>query len=81
MTSSTDGMEPRWQEAYSVLMGHPSAIPDGFWDDFYQAIKDLVNGQAETVSLTRQNDQGPIRVEWTPVTLAQRERQESKGGN
>jgi hypothetical protein len=59
---------------YTMLEPHPDVATDQFWDDFYEALKDLVNGDSEQVCLNRDEDRGPIRVEWNPVTIGKRER-------
>jgi hypothetical protein len=59
---------------YNLLDAHPDVVTDQFWDDFFEALKDLVNGESEQVCLNRHEDRGPIRVEWNPATIGERER-------
>ncbi|MDQ2740746.1 MAG: hypothetical protein M3Z66_00340 [Chloroflexota bacterium] len=72
--TGSNRMETRWNETYQMMTQHPSVATQQFLDDFHRAMSDLINGKAEQVCLNRQNDQGPIRVEWTPVTVGQRDR-------
>lgn len=71
--------EGRWAEIYSMLKAQPDLDTPQFWDSFHQAMKALLGGETEQVCLNRQSDQGPIRVQWTPVTEGQRERWPGKG--
>lgn len=74
MTDNQSGAEDqRWEEIHRLLAAHPTLATQSFWDDFYRAVKDLVNGDTEQVCLQRRQDQGPVRVDWSPVTVGQRE--------
>lgn len=76
MTNETNGnpMEIRWHETFEMLSRNPSVATQQFLDDFHRAMTALVNGNSEQVCLNRQNDQGPIQVQWNPVTVGERER-------
>lgn len=72
--TQSDAEDGRWRQTYELIAAHPSVADSRFWDDFHRAMSDLINGNSEQVCLNRQNDQGPIQVQWTPVTVGQKER-------
>ncbi len=71
--TSDNPLETRWRETFEMLSRNPSVATQQFLDDFHRAMTALVNGNSEQVCLNRQNDQGPIQVQWNPVTVGERE--------
>lgn len=72
--TSNNPMETRWRETFEMISRNPPVATQQFLDDFHRAMTALVNGNSEQVCLNRQNDQGPIQVQWNPVTVGERER-------
>lgn len=81
MTNDTSGnpMEIRWHETFQMMSRNPAVVTHQFLDDFHRAMTALVNGNSEQVCLNRQNDQGAIQVQWSPVTVGERERRPGSG--
>lgn len=78
-TGQAGSSDQRPEEIRRLLEAHPSLVGEPFWDDLFHAVKDLVNGNTEQVCLNRQQDQGPIRVQWEPITRGQKEHWEGTG--
>ena len=75
----SEKVDNRWGQLYRLLSEHPDEAPSEFWDDLYRALKDLVNGQTEQVCMNRENNRGPIRVQWTPVTVGEKQSRPGAG--